>query len=263
MGGNDILTGGDGADMLKGGDGNDTLKGGTGDDTLDGGPGVDKLEGGGTEAVPGTDTATYASATAGVTVDLSGGNRGAGDARGDSFDGIEQYVGSSHADTFIAGDDAENINGGPATDDPNDTVSYARSDESVTVDLSSGGAQTSTGYASGDTLANIENVIGSNRGDTLAAGTTGSVITGGRGDDTLTGSGGNDTFVFASGDGDDEINTFTIADDKIDLSAFTSIASLEDLKDEISDRGGDIEIDLPGNGEIRLNAPTGVCCRCC
>ena len=121
---------------------------------------------------------------------------------------------------------------------------------------------TDNGHASGDTLISIENVIGSNHGDTLTAvdrnrtaaassPAAGAMI-------PLPAAAGSDTFVFASGDGDDEINTFTIADDKIDLSAFTSIASLDDLKDDISDRGGDIEIDLPGNGEIRLNAPTGL-----
>ena len=148
MGGNDALTGGAGADMLKGGDGNDTLKGDDGDDMLDGGPGADKLDGGGTLQLSGTDIATYASAEAGVTVDLSGGNSGRGDAAGDSFDGIEQYVGSYHADIFIAGDDPDHITGGPATGGPggngdtsNDTVSYVRSDGGVTVDLSATGAQ--------------------------------------------------------------------------------------------------------------------------
>ena len=269
MGGNDALTGGAGADMLKGGDGNDTLKGDDGDDMLDGGPGADKLDGGGTLQVPGRDIATYASAEAGVTVDLSGGNSGRGDAAGDSFDGIEQYVGSYHADIFIAGDDPDHITGGPTTgpgeltagDTSKDTVSYVRSDEGVTVDLSSNGAQSTTdnGYASGDELISIENVIGSNHRDTLTAADGGSVITGGREFDTLVGGSGSDTFVFASGDGDDDINTFTISDgqDKIDLSAFTSIASLDDLKDDISNRGGDIEIDLPGGGEIRLNTATG------
>ena len=95
--------------------------------------------------IPGTDIATYASAEAGVTVDLSGGNSGRGDAAGDSFDGIEQYVGSYHADIFISGDDPDHITGGPsdggpgeliAGDTSNDTVSYVRSDEGVTVDLS-------------------------------------------------------------------------------------------------------------------------------
>ena len=269
MGGNDTLTGNDGDDILKGGEGRDTLRGGVGDDMLDGGAGADTLDGGGTQAVSGTDIATYASAEAGVTVDLSGGNRGAGDAAGDSFDGIERYEGSYHVDSFIAGDDPDHIIGGPTTGGPggsgdtsSDTVSYARSDEGVTVDLSSSGTQSSNGYASGDTLTNIENVIGSSHGDNLTAAGGGSVLTGGRGDDTLTGGGGSDTFVFASGDGDDEINSFTIADDKIDLSAFTSIASLDDLRDsndsngEISVTGSAVEINLPNNGEIRLNGVT-------
>ena len=263
MGGNDALTGGAGADMLKGGDGNDTLKGDNGNDMLDGGPGADKLDGGGTLQDSGMDIATYASAEAGVTVDLSGGNSGRGDAAGDSFDGIEQYVGSSHADIFIAGDDPDHITGGPASgngDTSNDTVSYVRSDGGVTVDLSATAQSTSdNGYASGDDLNSIENVIGSDHRDILTAADGGSVITGGEEDDTLAGGSGSDTFVFASGDGDDEINSFTITggQDKIDLSAFTSIASLDDLKDDISNRGGDIEIDLPSGGEIRLNDAGG------
>ena len=247
----------------------------SGDDMLDGGPGGDTLDGGGTDATPGVDTATYASAMEGVTVDLSGGNRGRGDAAGDSFDGIERYVGSYHADIFIAGDDPDHITGGPTTgpgdsdtgDTSNDTVSYARSDEGVTVDLSSSDPQSTTdnGYASGDTLAGIENVVGSNHRDTLTAAAGGSVITGGREDDTLTGGAGSDTFVFAPLDGDDEITGFTVdgdAQDKIDLSAFTSIASLDDLKDtkdsngEISDTGTAVEINLPNDGEIRLNGVT-------
>ena len=244
------------------------LKGGIGVDTLDGGPGADTLDGGGTDDDGENDVATYASAMEGVTVDLSGGNSGRGDAAGDSFDGIEQYVGSYHADIFIAGDDEDHITGGPATGGPGrngdtskDTVSYVRSDEGVTVDLGATGAQSTTdnGYASGDTLTDIENVIGSNHRDTLTAADGGSVITGGREFDTLVGGIGSDTFVFASGDGDDDINTFTISNgqDKIDLSAFTSIASLDDLKNDISNRGGDIEIDLPGGGEIRLNDAPG------
>ena len=59
--GNDFLTGGAGDDFLGGGSGNDTLVGGAGegDDTLDGGPD--------------NDTATFASATLPITVNLQGG----------------------------------------------------------------------------------------------------------------------------------------------------------------------------------------------
>ena len=253
-GGNDILTGNGGNDTLKGGEGNDTLKGGAGNDKLDGGPGADKLQGGGTEDAPDIDTATYASAMAGVTVDLSGGNRGRGDAAGDSYTDIEEYLGSRHADTFISGKGADNINGG----DGSDTVSYERSEEAVTVNLSTTSAQPDSdnpagSYARGDTLNSIENVIGSDHADNLTAGTGGSVIDGGGEDDRLTAGSGSDTFKFASGDGEDEVFGFTIADDKIDLSAFTGIASMEDL--EIASVGQDMEnteIDLPGSGEITL-----------
>ena len=255
-GGNDTLTGNGGNDTLKGGEGRDTLKGGVGDDMLDGGPGADTLDGGGTELVPGSDTATYANATEGVTVDLSGGNRGQSDAAGDTFTGIEQYVGSSHDDTFIAGKDEHDINGGEGSD----TVSYERSVKGVQVDLASTEEQTATGnydnednYAKGDELDNIENVIGSIYADQLTAHGNGSVINGGRGDDRLTGNDGGDIFKFASGDGDDEVFSFDTDADKIDLSAFSSIASMDDLDiSTVGTSNENTEIDLPGNGEITI-----------
>ena len=266
MGGNDELTGGAGDDTLIGGEGGDTLSGGTGVDTLDGGPGADKLYGGGTDGDEENDIATYASATEGVTVDLSDSNLGSGDAKGDTYTGIELYVGSAHDDVFIAGKDEHNMNGG----DGSDTISYERSEseEGVTVALTS-----STGtitqfsndannpvdsYARGDTLTSIENAIGSNHDDDLTAGSDGSVIDGGKGDDDLTGGRGSDTFVFASGDGEDEVNDFTHGSvgnyDKIDLSAFSSIASMDDLEGEITllSNETDTDIDLPNNGEITL-----------
>ena len=260
LGGSDTLTGNGGNDMLKGGEGNDTLRGGEGDDTLDGGPGRDTLEGGGTQGDEGDDIATYASAEEGVTVDLSGGNRGQGDAAGDTFTGIEEYVGSLHDDTFISGEDGDDIDGGGGSD----TVSYERSEEAVTVNLSTGDTETTVGsYANGDSFTSIENVIGSSKADNLTAGSNGSVIEGGEGDDDLTGdSGGSDTFVFASGDGEDEVTGFTPGSegnyDRIDLSAFSSIASMDDLEGEITllSNDTDTDIDLPNNGEITLRGVT-------
>ena len=109
-------------------------------------------------------------------------------------------------------------------------------------------------YAKGDTLDNIENVTGSNHADNLTAGNGGSVINGGRGDDRLTGNGGgSDTFKFASGDGDDEVFSFDTDADKIDLSAFSSIASMDDLDiSTVGTNNENTEIDLPGNGEITI-----------
>ena len=65
---------------LYGKAGDDTLNGGAGDDTLDGGAGADKFIGGG-----GHDTASYADATAGVTVDLVTPANNKGDAAGDTY----------------------------------------------------------------------------------------------------------------------------------------------------------------------------------
>ena len=154
--------------------------------------------------------------------------------------------------------------------DGSDTVSYERSEseEGVTVTLtSSTGTITQSSndadnsvdsYARGDTLTSIENVIGSNHDDDLTAGSDGSIIEGGKGDDDLTGGSGSDTFVFASGDGEDEVDDFTPGSvgnyDKIDLSAFSSIASMDDLEGEITllSNDTDTDIDLPNNGEITL-----------
>ena len=256
--GNDTLDGGKGDDILQGDAGNDTLGGGEGNDTLDGGAGADKLDGG-----AGTDIASYAGATEGVTVDLTGGSRGQGDAARDRFTSIEEFVGSGHDDTFIASKDADEINGGEGVD----TVSYELSKEGVRVNLAVGVGEADEAddaegaplnipegsYAAGDVFKSIENVTGSAHADALAAATGGSVINGGKGDDVLNGGTGADTFVFASGDGEDEVKDFS-SNDKIDLSAFTSIASMDDLKGEISKRrdGADTEIDLPGGGEITL-----------
>ena len=120
------------------------------------------------------------------------------------------------------------------------------------------GANPDGSYAQGDTLTNIENVIGSPHRDFLTAGNSGSVIEGGGSKDILTGGTGSDTFVYASGDGNDEIKSFTITDgqDKIDLSAFTSIASLDDLDiDKLST--ANIEIDFSDDDRIILLNPDG------
>ncbi|MDT8906621.1 retention module-containing protein [Pseudomonas prosekii] len=106
--GDDILNAGDGNDILSAGSGNDTLHGGAGDDLLYSGTGNDLLDGG-----TGNDTASYAHATAGVTVDL--GLLAAQDTGGagtDTLGGIEHLIGSNFNDT-LSGDGANNrIDGG-------------------------------------------------------------------------------------------------------------------------------------------------------
>jgi Ca2+-binding RTX toxin-like protein len=123
------LLGNDGNDVLNGMDGDDTLTGLIGNDILDGGAGADMLLGG-----AGLNTASYGSAAAGVRADLAAAGTNTGDAAGDSYNQIQNLVGSSF-DDFLGGTAAANfLEGG----DGNDTL-WGR-----------GGGDTSTGGAGDD-----------------------------------------------------------------------------------------------------------------
>ncbi|KAB0506502.1 beta strand repeat-containing protein, partial [Pseudomonas moorei] len=110
--GDNILNGGDGNDILIAGTGNNELHGGAGNDLLYSGPGNDLLDGG-----IGNDTASYAHATAGVTVNLS--LLGAQDTLGagiDTLTGIENLTGSNYNDTLTGDNNNNIINGGLGND---------------------------------------------------------------------------------------------------------------------------------------------------
>jgi hypothetical protein len=77
-------------------DGNDTLDGGIGDDFLLGGRGADALIGG-----AGIDTASYWNSSAAVRVDLRTGQGTGANAQGDTFDGIENVIGSRFDDVLV------------------------------------------------------------------------------------------------------------------------------------------------------------------
>ena len=224
--GNNVLSGGDGADVLSGGLGNDNLYGGTGNDTLDGGPGDDSLDGG-----DGFDTVTYASATAGVTLDLSlSGPQATGGGGTDSVTQIERIVGSAFADhltsglsggtlegglgddvliglagpdILLGGDGADVLNGGAGDDVLNggtgvDTASYAGAASGVTVNLSLATAQDTLG-AGVDTLTGIENLTGSSHNDTLTGTSGNNTLDGGDGDDLLFAGSGKDVLIGGAG----------------------------------------------------------------
>ncbi|MFP1631704.1 M10 family metallopeptidase C-terminal domain-containing protein [Zhengella sp. ZM62] len=129
-------------------------------------------------------------------------------------DGNDTITGNRGNDTIYGGDGADTINGGAGDDwidggagddiidggDGVDTVSYANfSGPFLSVDLSTG-----RGYG-GDTLTNIENVIGSAFVDVITGNSSDNILIGGAGNDILVdGSGGNDEFY--GGDGDDRID---------------------------------------------------------
>jgi Ca2+-binding RTX toxin-like protein len=101
--GNDVLTG----DALS-----NRIDGGAGDDVIDGGAGSDVLTGG-----LGIDTVSYASATAGVTVDI--GRTSSQDTRGagrDTLSGFENATGSAFNDVLTGADGDNVLNGGAGND---------------------------------------------------------------------------------------------------------------------------------------------------
>ena len=195
---NQTLTGDAGDNTLVGGSGNDTLDGGAGNDILEGRAGADKLVGG-----TGTDTASYASATAGVIADLTYASKNTGEAKGDTYSAIENLTGSAFADTLSGNSYANVLEGGGGADklvggSGIDTASYAGAKAGVTADLTS--AANNRGDAAGDTFSSIENLTGSAFADNLVGNSSVNVLTGGEGNDTLDGRSGNDTLYGGGGD---------------------------------------------------------------
>ncbi|WP_160108944.1 beta strand repeat-containing protein, partial [Pseudomonas izuensis] len=110
--GDNILNAGDGNDILVAGTGNNELHGGAGNDLLFSGPGNDLLDGG-----TGNDTASYAHATAGVTVNLGlAGAQNTFGAGTDTLTGIENLVGSNYNDNLTGDNNSNIITGGLGND---------------------------------------------------------------------------------------------------------------------------------------------------
>lgn len=207
---NDALSGMDGYDTLYGNRGNDTLSGGVGVDSLYGGAGDDILDGGDDwdylDGEIGSDTLSYASASAGVTVNLA--TTIAQDTVGSGWDtlaNIENLIGSSYNDTLTGDGNANTIEGGAGNDTLNgaggtDTLSYESAGAGITINLATATGQ-NTGGAGTDTISNFENLRGSAYNDTLTGTSGNNVIEGGAGNDTINGQGGTDTLTYANAAG--------------------------------------------------------------
>src|SRR5215471_8321047 len=200
---NDILTGDANDNVLIGLGGNDTISGRDGNNVIDGGAGNDVL-------------------SAGIGDDLILGGSGNDTMRGSS--GNDSLFGDSGADTLTGnlGDDL--LDGGAG----NDTASYLTNNgvSSVNVSLLISGPQ-NVGDAGVDTLVSIENLTGTNFGDTLIGNdgdnfldggtmtdTGDDLLIGGLGNDTLHGRGGTDTLL--GGDGNDRLTGVALANDYAD-----------------------------------------------
>ena len=200
------VLGGAYADTLKGNAADNQLDGGAGDDLLEGGLGADALLGG-----AGNDTATYANATASVSASLASAATNTGEASGDTYNSIENLIGSASNDT-LEGDSGTNLLVGGLGDDTliggagadvlqggvgTDTASYAGAASAVLANLANRSAN--TGDAAGDLYDSIENLTGSSRDDTLVGDSAGNRLDGGAGNDLLIGGLGADTLVGAAG----------------------------------------------------------------
>jgi Ca2+-binding RTX toxin-like protein len=222
QGGNDTVNGGSGGDVLDGGVGNDTVNGDSGDDYLVGDIGNDALNGGENDDIldgglgndilaggNGVDTASYATSTKAITVDLRlqfGQNTKGGGV--DTLTGIENVTGGSSADTLVGNDADNTLDGGLGNDvliggagadtliggGGIDTASYRDDNAGVYVDIFFEGPQ-SLGHAEGDMLLGIANLTGGWGDDTLYGNSQSNRIDGGAGDDYIDGDLGNDVLI--------------------------------------------------------------------
>jgi Ca2+-binding RTX toxin-like protein len=211
----DSLTGDKGGNRLFGGDGSDFLTGGLGSDYLSGGIGID--------------CASYASTSTGVIVSLTDPALNTGEAKGDTYNSIENLAGSVFKDTLdgsagansidggngndivsgLAGNDAlyggdgdDTLSGGAGADKLNggvgtDTAYYKLATAGVAVNLIA--SSENTGEAKGDTFVSIENLSGSSFDDALTGDVADNLIQGGAGNDSIRGHKGNDTLAGNSG----------------------------------------------------------------
>ncbi|MDX2012577.1 MAG: calcium-binding protein [Myxococcaceae bacterium] len=295
--GADVLRGGTEADALTGGAGADTLYGDAGDDLIDEGSaasGADVFNGG-----AGTDTVRYAARSNAVTVTLGSGANDGEPAEGDDVrDDLEIVVGSSGGDTLTcsittgctlrggpgddtltgnsgadtlegeAGDDvlrpgtgADTLLGGAGVD----TVTYSDRTGAVTVTLGAPGvASTGNGAAmEGDSLTDLENVVGGSGADTLTGNSLANRLTGGAGADTLSGGDGDDVFDEGAAANGADVIAGGGGIDRVDYSARTTALTVSldgTANDGAASEGDDVEADVErvdggsGNDTLTGNA---------
>ncbi len=204
------MTTGTNNNVINANGGNDTVYGGNGNHTLDGGTG--------------TDTLRFSIATP-ITLDLAAGTAAFG-IYTNTFTGFENYylgtgndtiTGSAGADGTVYGEDGDDTffvsNGIDGFDGGNgtDTYNFYAATAGITVNMSLGSGQVvNDGFGNTETIANVENIIGTAFVDTITGSTAANVLEGREGNDTLNGGAGNDTLY--GGDGDDTLDGGADAD---------------------------------------------------
>jgi Ca2+-binding RTX toxin-like protein len=261
QGGDDTLNGGAGNDTILGGDGNDTIlyNLGNGADTVDGGADTDTLvingaaggqslsvvfdgtrlttvAGGAISNVElvtlnmqgGTDTLSYSTTTANVTVNLATGT-GSGFV---SIANVENVIGGSGNDVFTSGTGANIFQGGGGNDrfvatlnDGNDRFEGGAGSNTLDFSAITANAVVTAGSATSaqtgnDQLADIQNFIGGTGNDTITFGAGVNNVNGGGGNDVISTGAGND--IIFGGAGNDTISGGT-GNDTMDGGAGTDV----------------------------------------
>ena len=176
------------ASTITGSGGGESLIGGTGNDTFILTGGSNYVDG---EA--GSNWVNFAQAASGITVNLSTGSTSGGAS--DTLANIESVVGSPYNDTIIANDALNTVDGGAGVN----LLNLSALSDGVTLNLKLG-TMIETGISGTKSVLNIENVVGSNNGDTLIAGTGNETFWGGSGTNTFeVGAGGIDSMVGGTG----------------------------------------------------------------
>ena len=193
--------------------------------------------------LPGDGVTTFSAADGGDHVEGDGeANRIVGGDGGDAlygYGGNDTIEGGGGSDHIEAGEGDDSVDGGEG----HDTL------------FGGGGNDTLVGGAGNDNLAGHgdDDVLQGGIGDDILEGGAGNdTLEGGTGNDTLYGDGGADTFVFEADNGADVVGDFSTTDDTIDLSAFTSVWSFDDLLLSSTDDGVLIDLTPYGGGTVVL-----------
>jgi len=274
-GGTDTLSG---IERVDGSSNNDLLIGDSGENTLVGGAGDDTLSGGG-----GNDVAGYFTSTSAITVNMATGTVSDGLGGTDVLNSIEIVGGSPQADSFTGSTGKDIFNGEAGNDTFDgaagiDVLSYLDATSGITFNFSTGTA--SDGQGGTDSFTNIEVVSGSNFGDNLIGGGSGSFETynGRAGNDTISGGTGIDWVDYTDATGgvivdltagtaaDGQSGTDTLSgienvratpfSDAIIGSSGTNFISAGDGSDTVSSGGGNDSI-LGDLGNDSIEAGTG------
>ena len=256
--GDDYIEGGDGDDYIHGGGGRDTLKGGNhsdrlwgddGNDTLEGQHGVDYLYGGsGTDILRGGSHNDHLwggdhndTLEGGTGADQLYGEKGNDRLQGDA--GNDTLTGGDGDDTYRFDVDVSQGHDNLVEDDlgffsffaGRDTLDFSQGNSGVTVDLAAENSQvvhSNLSLTLGSDRA-FENVIGSNRSDTLRGNRLNNRLEGRGGDDNLNGQVGNDIYAF---DTDQPLGEDTLQDwygtDTLDFSATSTRQINVDLQSD-------------------------------